>query len=341
MASRITKRTLLILAVMALPAVYAGQPSWGADTAYRMVIMPKFVGASYYDAVEQGVNEAAKDINAAGGGAPGVKVQWIGPTTPSVDKQIEMIDSIIPTKPDLIAVAADDQAAIVPTLKKAQAAGIHVMSFDGDTNFREAFTNLVDYQAIGAAMTKSVADQAGEDAKVAIITTTLTAPNQNQWIEVIKKTAAEKYPKMQILGVWPAGEDTNKAYQTAQSLIQSRPTMNAIIVLGVPNVPGAAKAVDEAKMGGKIALVGNSMPSLMKKYIENGVAPQVFLWNPIDQGYLTVYTAYNLLQGKLKIGTPFTAGRLGAYTPEKDSLNLEVALPVLEFTKNNVDQFKF
>lgn len=341
MTNRVTRRTLLGLAAMALPAICAAQPSWGADTTYRMVIMPKFVGISYYDAVEQGVNEAAKDINAAGGGAPGVKVQWIGPTTPSVDKQIEMIDSIIPTKPDLIAVAANDPAAIVPVLKKAKAAGIHVMSFDGDTDFREAFTNLVDYEAIGAAITKSVVDQVGEDAKVAIITTTLTAPNQNQWIDVIKKTAAEKYPKMKILGIWPAGEDTNKAYQTAQSLIQSQPTMNAIIVLGVGNVPGAAKAVDEAKMGGKIAVVGNSTPGLMKKYIENGVSPEVFLWNPIDQGYLTVYTAYNLLQDKLKVGMPFDAGRLGKYTPRADSQNLEVALPVLEFTKHNADQFKF
>lgn len=87
-----------------------------------------------------------------GDGAPGVKVQWIGPITPSVDEQIEMIDSIIPTKSDLIAVAANDPGAIVPVLKKAKAAGIQVMSFDGDTDFREGFRNLVDYQAIGAAL---------------------------------------------------------------------------------------------------------------------------------------------------------------------------------------------
>ena len=79
----------------------------------------------------------------------------------------------------------------------------------------------------------------------------------------------------------------------------------------------------------------------MKKYIDNGVSPEVFLWNPIDQGYLTVYTAYNLLQDTLKVGTPFKAGRLGDYTPQADSQNLEVALPVLEFTKDNAGQFNF
>ena len=127
MTNRVTRRTLLGLAAMALSAICGAQPSRGADTTYRMVIM-------------------------LGGGAPGVKVEWIGPITPSVDKPIEMIDSIIPTKPDLIAVAANDPRAIVPVLKKAKAAGIHVMSFDGDTDFREAFRNLVDYQAMGAAL---------------------------------------------------------------------------------------------------------------------------------------------------------------------------------------------
>jgi ABC-type sugar transport system substrate-binding protein len=219
-------------------------------------------------------------------------------------------------------VAANDPAALVPVFKEAQAAGIHVMSWDGDINFREAFVNLVDYDEFGAGLMKSMASQIGSAGDIAIITTTFTAPNQVRWIEAIKKTAASQYPAINILDVRPAGEDTNKSFQIAQDLIKTTPTLKGIIVLGVPNVPGAAEAVKEAGMTGKIAIVGNSTPGPIKPYIKAGVVRDSLLWNAPDHGYLTVYTAYALLQGKLKVGQAFSAGRLGMFTPKQDELSM-------------------
>ena len=317
-----------------LTALAWASPAAAADKKLRMVIMPKLVGIQYYDVVKQGVDDAVKEL-------PDVQVQWIGPTSAEADKQIELLRSVIPTRPDLIAVAADDPAALVPIFKEAKAAGIRVMSWDGDVNFREAFVNLVDFDEFGAGLLKSMVSQIGEKGDIAIITTTFTAPNQVRWIEAIKKTAAASYPGIKILDVRPAGEDTNKAFQIAQDLIKTTPSLKGIIALGVPNVPGAAEAVKEAGMAGKIAVVGNSTPGPIAPYLKSGVVKESLLWNAPDHGYLTVYTAYALLKDKLVAGKPYSAGRLGEYTPKKDDRSLTVALPVLTFTKDNVDQYKF
>jgi ABC-type sugar transport system substrate-binding protein len=63
--------------------------------------MPKLVGIPYYNAVKQGVDQAANELKAD------TTVIWQGPTTDQVDKQIEMLDNAISAKPSVIAVAAE------------------------------------------------------------------------------------------------------------------------------------------------------------------------------------------------------------------------------------------
>ena len=56
---------------------------------------------------------------------------------------------------------------------------------------------------------------------------------------------------------------------------------------------------------------------------------------------VSVYAARQLLMGGLKAGQPFQAGRLGSFTPHEDAISMQVALPVMVFTRDNVDQFHF
>jgi phosphatidylserine/phosphatidylglycerophosphate/cardiolipin synthase-like enzyme len=70
-----------------------------------------------------GADEAAKQIG-------NVEVIYTGPTTPSAEGQIEIINSLISQKVDAIVISANDPNALVPITKKAMARGIKVISFD-------------------------------------------------------------------------------------------------------------------------------------------------------------------------------------------------------------------
>ncbi|WHH57275.1 substrate-binding domain-containing protein [Petroclostridium sp. X23] len=304
------------------------------DKKFRVVVMPKVVGIDYYNAVKKGVDLADQELD-------NVEVTWMGPTEAKVEKQIEMLETVIPTKPDVIAVAANDPDAIEPVLKKAKEKGIKVISWDGDAKTRDFFVNLVDYDAFGSALAESMVAQVGEKADIAIVTTTFTAPNQVLWIEAIKKTLADKYPEVKILDTRPAGEDTQKAFQITQDYLKTMPTLKGIIALGAPNLPGAVDAVKQAGMTDKIAVVGNATPNMMKNYLKEGLIKNVLLWNAPDHGYLTVYSALQLLTEGVEADKPFKAGSLGEFTPAKDDISLQIALPIKEFTKDNVDQFDF
>lgn len=326
----------LILKTAAAAAALSLTLPLAAQTAEKkkIVIMPKLVGIDYYNAVKSGIDEAVKEL-------PDVEVVWTGPTQAQVEKQIEMIEGIIPTKPALIAVASNDPAAIAPVLKKAKAAGIKVMSWDGDSNFRDFFVNLVDYDEFGAGLVEAMVKEIGPKGEIAIITTSFTAPNQTLWIAAIKKTIAAKYSGLKIIDTRAAGESTEKSFKIAQDYVKSKKNLKGIIALGVPNVPGAIDAVKQAGKAGQIAVIGNATPNMMRGYLKDGTIKSTLLWSAPDHGYLTVYAARQLLTEGVAVGKPFKAGRMGSFTPKADKVSMSVALPVMVFTKDNVDQFKF
>ena len=79
----------------------------------------------------------------------------------------------------------------------------------------------------------------------------------------------------------------------------------------------------------------------MKKYIKDGSCDAFLLWNTVDLGYLAVYAAKALYDGKITgaEGDKFSAGRMGEYTVGE---NGEVVMgPPLEFNKDNIDDFNF
>lgn len=325
------KRLYLIFTIVW--AMWVG-PGNAQSGPYRVVIIPKLVGIDYYDAVKKGIDEADAQL-------PDLEVIWTGPTQALVESQIDIIESRIPSKPDLIAVAANDPVRIVPILRKASAAGIRIMSWDGDSDFREFFVNLVDYDEFGARLTNSLVGQIGPQADIAVVTTTFTAPNQVRWLQAIKAQIYNQYPALNILDIRPAMESTERSYRITRQYIREFPSLKGIIALGVPNVPGVVQALEDEGLAGRIAVVGNATPNLTRSFLKKGYMKEVHLWNAPDHGYLTVYAAHRLLSGDIGTDRPFKAGRLGSFTPQKDEISSQVALPVMVFTPGNIDRFHF
>lgn len=321
------------LSTLALTTALGG---WVAAQSkpFTLYMIPKFVGIKYFDASQKGAEEAAKEL--------GIRLIHRGPNEASVPKQIELIETAIQSKVNVISVAANDPAALAPSLKKAQAAGIKVITWDADANARDLFVNQATFQGIGEAMAKSMVEQVGQNAEVAIVTTTLTAPNQNAWIAVIKSELAKKYPGLKIVDTRAPGENQQKALEEATDLMKVHPNLKGIWAVGGVPFPGVAEAVKQAGKTGKVAVVGLATPQTMAAYIKAGVVRDTVLWNPIDLGYLSVYAAKAAMNGPIKVGQKIKAGRLGEFTVQADKLGKTIVLgPATVFNKSNVDKFSF
>jgi len=307
-----------------------------AGKKITIVMIPKLKGIAYFNACEQGAEEAAKSL-------PGVNLVYDGPIEAKSDQQIELIDSWIVRKPDVIAVSCNDPDELAPSLKRARDKGIHVITFDADANptrsGREFFVNQATPQAIGSTLVDVMAKEAGPAAQTVVITSTLSAPNQKEWLKYMRQRISQAYPKMRIVQVYPSEEDQQKAFARTQDAIKAYPNVKGIWGISSTAFPGAADAVEQAQGTGKIAVTGLATPNQMKPFVKRGVVKTVVLWNPIDLGYLTVYTANALATGKLKPGDKSVdAGRLGKKEISGDQVLL--GKPML-FTKANIDKFNF
>jgi len=302
-----------------------------------VLVVPKIKGIDYFNACEKGAKEAAEQLGS-------VELIYDGPTEDKVDAQIQLIEGYIAQNVKVIAVSPNDPDSIAPVLKKARDKGIHVITFDADAkpekSGREFFVNQASDDAVGAALIDEMAAQKGPDAKVAIVTSSLTAANQNAWIAAMKKRMAEKYPKMKLVcEPKPTEENQQLAFQVTQDLMKAYSDLQGVFAISSVSFPGAADAVEQAKKTGKVAVVGLATPKPMKQWVDSGTVKTVVLWNPVDLGYLTVQVARALAEGKLAAGaTKLPAGRLGDLEVRGDQVLLGAPM---KFTKDNIAQYDF
>lgn len=304
----------------------------------RVGMLPKAKGNAYFNACEQGARQAAAELG-------NVELVYDGPNEGGKpEKAIQILENWTTQKFDVIAVSADDPIATSPAMQAARRAGIHVITWDADADpqrsGREFFVNQATEQAIGETLVDLMAKQAGEDAPVAIVTATLTAANQNAWIKWMRQRMAERYPRMQLVtDPKPSQEDPARAFQVSQDLLKAYPQLKGIWGISSNAFPGAAEAVEQAGKKGQVVVLGLSTPRDMKGYVDRGVVQSVVLWNPLDLGYLTIYTARALADGDLKPGsTQIRAGRLGTKEVKGDQVLLGKPM---EFNKSNIDQYNF
>ena len=297
-----------------------------------IALMPKAKGDPYFVSCKQGADEAAKEL--------GVELLWDGPTDLDPAKQNEVVEAWITRGVDVIAVSVENKVGISSVLRKAREKGIKVITWDADAerDARDFLINQATPQGIGYTLTDEAARILNNKGEFAIITASLSAANQNEWIKFIKERLAQKYPDLKLVTIQPSEGDRDRAFQETQTVLKVYPNVKLVMAIAAPAVPGAAEAVQQS--GRKdVKVTGLSLPNMNKPYVHAGVVESIVLWNTVDLGYLTVYAANALITGQLKRSdTELRAGRLAKIEVADDEVRL--GAPFI-FNKDNIDRFNF
>ena len=307
-----------------------------AAKGYTIAFIAKLDGIPYFIASEKGAKEAANEL--------GDKLIFQSPANPVAEDQIKIIDSFITQKVDGIAISADDLDALVPVCKKALDAGAKVISWDSGVAKEGTllFISPADNELVGRIEVQTLAEEINYEGEIAILSTTPETANQNLWIEVMKEELKDpKYAKMKLVSTVYGNDQSEKNYQEVTGLLKTYPNLKGIISPTSSGPPSVSRVLEDQKLNGKIAVTGLALPSAMTDYMLDGTCKKVFIWNPIDFGYMAEYVTHLLISGELKgnVGEEFKAGRLGMSKIVVDDpvLGPTVILgPPLELTKDNV-----
>ena len=229
------------------------------------------------------------------------------------------------------------------------AAGTKVVGFDSSpaVGAYNVFVNQVDFSGVGV----NLADWACELAPnctgdIAILSAAATATNQNQWIDLMKKTLSTdaKYKGLKLVDTVYGDDKPDVSTTMAQGLLTKYPNLKVIVAPTTVGILAAAQVVSAAKKSDSVKVTGLGFPNDMKPFVADGTSPVFGLWSVPDLGYLAEQVAAKLVSGEIKgnEGETFSVKGLNGdkpYTIGKDGI--VVLGPAFRFDKTNVNDFNF
>jgi rhamnose transport system substrate-binding protein len=342
-------RLFSILGVMALAlGVFGCEPGDNAtnttstsnsDEKPVVVYIPKNAGNPYFEPLIEGARTATQEH--------GYEFKTVAPDNADAVSQIPLIKDLIQNRVSAIMISPNSPDALNTVLDEALAAKIAVITVDSDLSGHESHRTAgvltVDPQSVGEGQIELLGSLIGYQGKFAILSATTDAPNQNAWIEIMKKTLAEnpKYKGMELVEIVYGNDDPQKSFTEAEALLTKYPELKGIIAPTTVGIRSAAQVVENAKKADTVFVTGLGLPNEMRGFIKNGTVKAFALWSPYDEGYLAAQVASQIVKGSLNVapGTRFTAGKLGER--EFRTNNVVITGPPVVFTKENIDQFDF
>lgn len=229
----------------------------------------------------------------------GVKTVYGGTTEYDVNAAITALDQIIAKKPAGIAVSCMDAKAYQPSINKAIAAGIPVVTFDADSpdSDRLAFIGTQNYQA-GAVAARYIGNQLGGKGTVAAATT-LAQSNIKERTEGFQETLEKEFPNIKISQIVDTGTDQVTAATAVSNLLKKNSDIDYIFCAFQAAMVGAQKAIQESNMTGKLKIVGFDTDKTTLDAIQNGEVEASISQGPWCEGFWSMnylfFTSQNLM----------------------------------------------
>ena len=190
-------------------------------------------------------------FEASSTGAEGVatalegEYEYTGPSDASASSQVSYIDTLSQQATDVILLSANDPNALCSSLDQARAGGSVVVTFDSDVDpaCRDLFVSQVNSDEVGLALLEMTAEQIDATGKIAILSATANATNQNAWIEVMQAELESNpsYADMELVEVVYGDDEDEKSFSETQGLLQAHPDLGAIISPTTVGIAAAAR----------------------------------------------------------------------------------------------------
>jgi len=236
------------------------------DTDFEIVMVVKLEGVAWFDNMRLGVEEFAKET--------GVNAYQIGAATADPASQIALIEDLIAKKVDAIIVVPNDPVALEPVFKKANDAGILTFTHEASNQKQVTFDiEAFDNDAYGRHMMDVMAEDLNLEGEYACFVGHLTSTTHNEWVDAEIAQQQEKYPNMKLVTDRIEEQENQQiAYEKTLELLRTYPNLKGVMGSAMSTVPGAALAIEEKGLIGKVGAYGTCLPSVAYDYLKNGAA---------------------------------------------------------------------
>ncbi|WP_373288682.1 substrate-binding domain-containing protein [Brucella endophytica] len=270
------------------------------------------IGASLLTQQHPFYNELAKAITEEAK-AKNVPLE-ISIANQDLNKQLADVEDFIVKGIDVLIISPVDSKGAVAAIKRAEAAGIKVITVDVPVDGVEVTSHIgTDNYAGGVKAGELMAKELGDKGNVAII----DYPTVQSVVNRVKgfKDALAKHPNIKVVAE-QTGITRAEALAAAQNMLQANPDINGIFGFGDDAALAAAVAVKSAGLTGKVKVIGfDGMPEAINAVNTDPDMVGVIQQFPDKMGKLAVDTAVKVIAGeKVPAEQPIEPG---VYTKKK------------------------
>jgi ribose transport system substrate-binding protein len=255
-----------------------------------IVYVPGLTGNPFYSTVACGAKSVAakNNVDFSVQGAP----EW------NVAKQTAIVNAIIAKKPDAIMISHNDPKAMIVPLKRAESAGIKVMTIDGDlADTSIAVSNIQSDNLEGGRLAgERMAKLIGGKGTVVSIDNDPGFPISEARIKGFDE-AIKKYPGIKNLGVKYSHNEVAEAANIVSTTAGSNADLVGVYAAETNNTEGAITGTREAKKEGKMSIVGYDTSDPIVQALKDGKVQGVIVQYPYGEGQKGIETLVKAIDG--------------------------------------------
>jgi simple sugar transport system substrate-binding protein len=305
------KRFLVILAsllfISTLSFASGGGEKGGAAGGKQksIVMVVKLEGVAWFDNMRTGITAFGKDH-------PDITASQTGGATADPAVQAKIIEDLTAKGVNAILAVPNDPASLVSVFKRANDAGIVTLTHEASVQQQVSYdVEAFDNTAYGKHMMDVMAKWMGNSGMWQPFVGHLTSTTHNQWVDGEIAQAQAMYPGLKTATDRIEEQENQQiSHDKTLELLKTYPDLRTVMGSAMSTVPGAAQAITEKGLIGKVAAFGTCLPSVAGDYIKSGAVISIHFWVPADAGYVTARAAYELLKGN-KVTEGMNMGKPG------------------------------
>jgi ribose transport system substrate-binding protein len=277
--------------------------------------------SSFFVRMKKAADVAAKDY--------GVNTSWQS-AEGSLEKQVAIIENFINQKVAVILVDSLDKNALIRVIKKAEAAGIPVVTMGNKVEAGSNYSTLYpDYENM-SAVAKAIGAKLGGKGKLGLLVgfrgNYVSDTREKGFVDTVKRDV----PNIKVVGVEPTNWDTVRAANAAQTWLTTYPDLKAIACIS-DSLCLAAHAVATA-MGSNLVYGGYDGDVEMRPMVDSGEMVVDVLTDAYRVGYWNIAVAARLAKGHklprdLYLSTYFVSSAATAKKLSDAGLKMESITP--------------
>ena len=250
--------------------------------------------SEYVAGLEEGFRNSADRL--------GYDCSVVRPENDSAEAQVALIEDLIEKGVRGIALNANQQDGMEEVLKKAQDAGIPVVTVAADTKGSDLLVQPSTPELVGESLMDAMLELTGGEGKFIILSGTQLPSGRDPWVEGMQVAAQKsKYDNI-------AWEEINYDYNESVSveemktlitgLMEKYPDVEAICCTGTEILVACCQAVE--RFGPSYPVTGMGEASQMKDLVgADRACPFYFFWNPNEVGSCAAYALEALRNGAI------------------------------------------